>query len=513
MGGRRFLFAAVLVLIASACGDDSSSETAPTTSPPTTIEPDSTSTAAVTTTEVATTSSTRSALPDHLAELVTMCHEHTTLACDEFFQHFMALVLGVHPDPPDSGAMTAAMLGLCGDHVAGACKLVTAALADDPSLLAATVACALGDAGSCAAAAAGEPPATPPVVPGVDVGSIVVAPPAIPGEPAGDGPHTYGDDPVLDALVDSCLLGNWLDCDQLFLMAPIGSNYEILGMSCSSLVVGQFGCQNQMQGSDLVIDPGFDAPVPLGGLPARILSFTAGQETVNAPGTVTLSWTTENAACGAYLDGVRHLENASATVTVPAGSPATITYTLTAWDATCSPATQALSQVTIAVIDTTTTTLSATAVHASGGPVDLWSIDWFDLDSGTKTSNGPATDLLWTSGCSDADWRAIAETTGDGSSCYTLSSPASNGGLAYAGSGTYDDCLNRLPSGILSLDTIAGQAIPNSADGLVAVICYRTGEDRPGVLRAARVPSGALCWGDLCATTWEVRIAFTTWES
>lgn len=88
-----------------------------------------------------------------------------------------------------------------------------------------------------------------------DVGAILSAPQAV--EPACDvGPqevpeewweevsgedegaaqapeaYSYGDDPVLDALQDSCTAGDMWSCDQLYQDSPTESAYEAFGSSC-----------------------------------------------------------------------------------------------------------------------------------------------------------------------------------------------------------------------------------------------------------------------------------------
>lgn len=47
-----------------------------------------------------------------------------------------------------------------------------------------------------------------------------------------EGPHTLGDDPVLDSLWRSCEDGSGAACDELFEQAPLGSDYERFGVSC-----------------------------------------------------------------------------------------------------------------------------------------------------------------------------------------------------------------------------------------------------------------------------------------
>jgi hypothetical protein len=43
---------------------------------------------------------------------------------------------------------------------------------------------------------------------------------------------TYGDDPELDALWDDCAAGDDMACDDLWLTAPFGSDYESFGSTC-----------------------------------------------------------------------------------------------------------------------------------------------------------------------------------------------------------------------------------------------------------------------------------------
>ena len=50
------------------------------------------------------------------------------------------------------------------------------------------------------------------------------------GERVGQG--TFGDDPILDLLVEQCRRGNDLACDELFATSPIGSAYETFGRTC-----------------------------------------------------------------------------------------------------------------------------------------------------------------------------------------------------------------------------------------------------------------------------------------
>jgi hypothetical protein len=50
------------------------------------------------------------------------------------------------------------------------------------------------------------------------------------GDRAGDG--AFGDDPVLDLLVEQCRRGNNQACDELHATSPIGSDYEAYGRTC-----------------------------------------------------------------------------------------------------------------------------------------------------------------------------------------------------------------------------------------------------------------------------------------
>lgn len=51
-------------------------------------------------------------------------------------------------------------------------------------------------------------------------------------EPTTTGGTTYGSDPVLDALWDSCAAGDMAACDNLFMESPIDSEYETFGDTC-----------------------------------------------------------------------------------------------------------------------------------------------------------------------------------------------------------------------------------------------------------------------------------------
>jgi hypothetical protein len=47
-----------------------------------------------------------------------------------------------------------------------------------------------------------------------------------------NGPYSYGDDPQLDKLYDSCEQGSMQACDDLFEQSPEGSDYERFGLTC-----------------------------------------------------------------------------------------------------------------------------------------------------------------------------------------------------------------------------------------------------------------------------------------
>ncbi len=55
------------------------------------------------------------------------------------------------------------------------------------------------------------------------------------GGAGGDESMSYGDDPVLDALYDSCAEGDMAACDDLFWDSPLGSEYEAFGNTCGEL--------------------------------------------------------------------------------------------------------------------------------------------------------------------------------------------------------------------------------------------------------------------------------------
>lgn len=71
-------------------------------------------------------------------------------------------------------------------------------------------------------------------------------------DPAGPGPlnpgeapqaWTRGDDQELDDLWNRCEAGDGLGCDELFDVAPIGSDYERFGLSCGNRP-GVVDCQD-----------------------------------------------------------------------------------------------------------------------------------------------------------------------------------------------------------------------------------------------------------------------------
>jgi len=48
--------------------------------------------------------------------------------------------------------------------------------------------------------------------------------------------YTLGDDTQLDRLWRACERGDWLSCDDLFLDAPLDSEYEFFGATCGGIV-------------------------------------------------------------------------------------------------------------------------------------------------------------------------------------------------------------------------------------------------------------------------------------
>ena len=56
--------------------------------------------------------------------------------------------------------------------------------------------------------------------------------PVVPSTEAGNLPRRRGDDPTLDGLYDQCALGSGQACDDLFNLAPIGSEYESFAITC-----------------------------------------------------------------------------------------------------------------------------------------------------------------------------------------------------------------------------------------------------------------------------------------
>ena len=99
----------------------------------------------------------------------------------------------------------------------------------------AAVALSGGDEGGADPPPTTPSPPTDPEVPVTD-GSTVPPPP--------DEPFTYGDDPELDSLTDSCDGGDLGACDQLYADSPAGSEYETFGDTCGGRVALIFngGC-------------------------------------------------------------------------------------------------------------------------------------------------------------------------------------------------------------------------------------------------------------------------------
>jgi hypothetical protein len=58
----------------------------------------------------------------------------------------------------------------------------------------------------------------------------------------GSDANSYGDDPALDALWDSCEAGDMAACDDLFRESPVGSEYEDFGDTCGNRTDGSTYC-------------------------------------------------------------------------------------------------------------------------------------------------------------------------------------------------------------------------------------------------------------------------------
>ena len=54
----------------------------------------------------------------------------------------------------------------------------------------------------------------------------------------GDEPPVDDGDAFLDDLWDSCAVGDWPACNELYLWAPIESDYELFGASCGGVIAG-----------------------------------------------------------------------------------------------------------------------------------------------------------------------------------------------------------------------------------------------------------------------------------
>lgn len=79
-------------------------------------------------------------------------------------------------------------------------------------------------------------------------------------------PFDYGDDPVLDALYDSCEAGSMGDCDDLYANSPAGSNYEVFGSWCGYATEEQKygGCNLPPDGTAVVGEPSVIGPTTTG---------------------------------------------------------------------------------------------------------------------------------------------------------------------------------------------------------------------------------------------------------
>lgn len=69
------------------------------------------------------------------------------------------------------------------------------------------------------------------------------------GEIDDDSVDTYGDDPDLDMLWDACAASDWVACDELYWISPIGSDYETYGSTCANTAEPTSGGCDTIYGS------------------------------------------------------------------------------------------------------------------------------------------------------------------------------------------------------------------------------------------------------------------------
>jgi len=65
----------------------------------------------------------------------------------------------------------------------------------------------------------------------------------------------YGDNATLDALWDACAAEDWASCDQLYLDAPLGSEYESFGDTCGNRTDGNQLCVDELGGGAAPSEP------------------------------------------------------------------------------------------------------------------------------------------------------------------------------------------------------------------------------------------------------------------
>lgn len=73
---------------------------------------------------------------------------------------------------------------------------------------------------------------------------------------------SYGDDPALDALWDACEAEDWQACDDLYMQAPLGSEYESFGDTCGNRTDGTSMCVDEY--ADPIEEPTEEPTEPSG---------------------------------------------------------------------------------------------------------------------------------------------------------------------------------------------------------------------------------------------------------
>jgi len=164
----------------------------------------------------------------YLDDLWTACGKGDWAACDSLYLE--APIGSVHEE---FGAT-------CGGITDGSLWCVDEFVATDPYLDGLWDACAVGDWAACDSLYVEAPIGSAYEEFGATCGGIT------------DGSRwctdefgswfTYGDDPYLDGLWDSCAAGDWAACDALYSESPAGSDYEEFGGTCGYLTDGSEWC-------------------------------------------------------------------------------------------------------------------------------------------------------------------------------------------------------------------------------------------------------------------------------